>query len=226
MEILAKLLGSSIFGAIFGLIGNVVTAWSTAKARDQEIEILKLNNDHELLKLEKESEIMTKEAQAKIEVAREDTRGKEISGYMDSFLEAQKSEGQTLFRERYMEKLDGTWVAKFIAFVFAMVDIVKSTIRPVMTYYVIGATTWITWICWDVLTTSGQQAVDIVKALSIFDTVVYFILFMTSSVFHFWFVDRRTSKNVNKLLSNGRPTRMMDKGNIVSNGVNIGDVDI
>lgn len=179
-------------GAITGLVGPIVTGITNYKMKKLDMEQRAKDQAHEIALISAESTAMIEETKAKIEVVKEETKGAVELEEARAYVTSQTSEVPA-FKESYMQMLP-KWVQSVIAAMFAFTDVLKGTARPVLTYYVMGAATWVTYLCWNILDQKGIAALDAVKALDLFEKVVYFILYMATSAFTWWFTDRRTAK--------------------------------
>ncbi len=100
-------------------------------------------------------------------------------------------------------------IASVVAFLFGLVDFVKGLIRPTLTAYLCGVTTWVTWMAWEVMQKEGitftaEQAVEI------FQDTTSIVVYLTVSCVTWWFGDRRMAKTIMELKGADR-TKMDDK---------------
>ena len=132
------------------------------------------------------------ETEAQIELADADV-------YKASIESAQQAALSDVVHQKLME--GGTFsqaVATIVAFLFGMVDFIKRLIRPSLTAYLVGLTTWITWIAWDIMKLKGQE-LSTDQATEIFNTVTTIIIYLTVTVVTWWFGDRRMAKFLMRL---------------------------
>ena len=136
---LGNIFGSIGLGAITGLVGPIVTGFTNYKMK-------KLEQDHAVAMLNAESEAMKAEAEMKIEVTREETRGAVELEEIKAYTASQQPEPPA-FDKSYMNLLP-KWIKGVIALGFAGTDMIKKTVRPFLTYYVMICATWVTWLSW------------------------------------------------------------------------------
>jgi len=189
-----------VFGAITGLLGNGITAWTNYKMQ-------KIKNAHDIVIIEKETEAMIVEAEANIQIEKARIEGEVELTEASTFLEGIKEGNKQAFSDKWIDKLFNVegWVryisipvAVLIAFLFGMVDFLKALMRPGLTLYLTGCTTWITYLAWNILEKYGT-AITSVQAVEIFDQVVSIIIYLTVSSVTWWFGDRRTAKFLMRL---------------------------
>jgi len=188
--------GSIGLGAITGLVGPIITGITNYKMK-------KLEGQMRIDELKAESENMRLESQMQIEVTKEKTKGEVEIAELDAFKESIKQSGKSLFQESYMQALmrrKGTaWLGAIVASLFGFVDFLKGLARPVITYYLIGVSTWVTVIAYEILNKT-QGAITTEWAQGIFEKVILTIIYMTVSCVGWWFADRRIAKFMTKHL--------------------------
>jgi len=188
LEIITTLLG----GGLTGLFGSVITAFSNYKMQ-------KIKNEHEIAIITAESNAIVVESQAQIVVQKAKIEEEIQVAEVEALKESYKDQSTTLFDKSYMQSLMGSkwfsWIGAIIAFMFGLVDFMKQACRPVLTYYLVGASTWITVIAYKLLQEAmGQTPLALDKAYDIFNQVTYLILYLTVSCVTWWFCDRRMAK--------------------------------
>jgi len=191
---LANIFGSIGLGALTGLVGPIVSAWTAHVSAKLDLEKVKSKQAHDLAMVDAESKAMIAETQAQIQVTKEKTKGAVELEEARAYAASQKPLPPA-FKESYMSLLP-TWTQAVIATLFAFSDIVSKTVRPVLTYYIMGCATWVTWLSWSLVNKAGVDIITVTQALDLFDKVIYFILYMATSSFTWWFTDRATAKNM------------------------------
>lgn len=194
---IATFLTSSAFGAITGIIGNIFTQWTNLKIQREK-------NRHEENMMVVERENMQAEAEANIKITQATYEGKVQLADAEAFKESYKMLDKSLFSDVYMRKLmdngkwyyPRVWVGMILSFLFGLVDFLKHAARPILTYYLVGATTWVTILCYNIiiLASNGGAALNIVQALSLFEIIVSTLIYLTSTCVTWWFGDRRNAK--------------------------------
>ena len=193
----------TIFGGVTGIVGSVVTSVMNFKTQ-------KLKNKHEvemaqidLQRLDKEKEIMLAEAEANMRITEVETEAQielaDADVYKESMKAAQKDALSDVVHQKLMEGGKFSQViATIVAFLFGVVDFIKRLIRPSLTAYLVGLTTWITWIAWDIMKLKGED-LSTTQATHIFDSVTTIIIYLTVTVVTWWFGDRRMAKFLMRL---------------------------
>jgi len=189
-----------LFGAFTGLLGTGITAFTNYKMQ-------KIKNSHDIVLIKAETEAMKIEAEANIQIEKARIEGEVELTEASTFLEGIKQGNKQTFSEKWIDKLFSVegWVkyisipvAVLIAFLFGMVDFLKALMRPGLTAYLTGCTTWITIMAWDIMEKYGT-AMTSIQAIAIFDQVTSIIIYLTVSSVTWWFGDRRTAKFLMRL---------------------------
>lgn len=188
----------TILGGITGFVGNIVT--SVANYRMQ-----KLKNEHsremaklELDKMDKEKEFMLAEVEANLRITEVQTEAQmditDSQAFADSIKAAEKDALSETIQEKLIAKGGfATGVGVFISLLFGLVDFLKKLIRPSLTIYLVGLTTWITIIAWEVMETKNAEFTT-EQAKDIFDQVTTIVIYLTVTCVTWWFGDRRMAK--------------------------------
>ena len=184
-------------GAITGLVGPIVTGITNYK-------MLKEKNKHDVTMLEAESNAMIAETNALIQRDKIKTEGEIEVADAEAFTASIKEAGKSLFQESYMQKLmEGNKFAQglgaTICLLYGFIDFLKGLARPAITYYLIGMSTWITILAYDILTTT-KGGITAEWAMKMFEQVVLIVVYLTVSCVLFWFGDRRMAKFITKQL--------------------------
>lgn len=189
-----------ILGGITGLVGNIITAWSNYKTQK-----LKNEHDQEMYKYK------IQELGAKTDAAIKITEAK-ISGEVEladsaAYKESQEEGNKQLFAESWITRLfsvEGplSYVATPIALLLAMmmgfVDFLKGLMRPGLTLYLTGITTWLTYTAYMFLQKAGMEMTS-TQAYDIYNQVTSIVIYLTVSCVTWWFGDRRIAKFLMRL---------------------------
>ena len=190
---LLELLGSGVLGTLTGLLGTGITTIAGYFTQ-------KLKNKHDISMGELDLKTIKAEADASIKITKAKVEGEVELAEVDAMKTSYSMLSENLFDKSYMKYIMSkgwlAWVAVPIVLMFALVDFMKHLARPLLTYYLVGATTWITYILW--VTISGQPFTPI-EAMKLFNLVVMTIIFLTTSCVSWWFGDRRIAKFINRL---------------------------
>lgn len=205
-----------LLGTITGIIGNAVGGWFKYKERKLQITSQKIQNAHEIAMVKAETQAMIMEAKANIKITQAQVEGAIDLKDADAFIQAQKEGNKSLFSNKWIDalmKVQGWWrlitlpLASLIALLFGFVDFLRGLIRPALTVYLVGATTWITLLAWKIMQTSGLN-ITALQAVGIFNDVISVVTYLTVSAVTFWFGDRAMSKYI--MQAKGIDTKKLD----------------
>lgn len=178
MDIL-NLIANGLTGGLAGLLGSAISSYTKYKMTklqmEHEKEMIKIQM--ESMKLEKELAIATQKVISETEIAKA-----EMSSLQASYEELKK----TFFDSRLLE---GTpvWLKSFISLILVLVDALRATVRPIITYLLCGIFIWI-------LLNS-----DPLRLIDNSDRLVATSIFLTVSIVTWWFSDRNIEKFITKL---------------------------
>ena len=213
------MLFETIFGGITGLATAAITAVANYKNQKLKNEMEKFKAGHELNRMDKEMEIIKAETTAQVTITKAEIEGAIELAEMDAYKEAQKAGGRKMFSTSFAEKLiaiEGKWrvitvpIGSLVLLLFGLVDFLKALMRPGLTMYLTGMTTYITIIAYDILQQTGS-AITPEQAFAIFDQVITTVIYLTVTCVTFWFADRRMAKFLMRL----------NDGNLKGDGTNI-----
>lgn len=224
----------TILGGVTGLIGNVVGGIFKYKHAKLEKEMLGIRNQHELAMVTAETDAMIAEAKANIKITQAQVEGAIDMKDADAYMQSLKEGNKALFSNKWIDRLltidghmfnwtskDGkpksffSWkiftvpIATIIAFLFGMVDFLRGVIRPSLTVYLCGVTTWVTWMAWEIMKTNGVE-INATQAMEIFMETTSIVVYLTVSCVTWWFGDRRMAKTIMELKGADR-TKMDDE---------------
>jgi len=210
-----------ILGGLTGLIGNAFTTWFKYKNA-------KLEYEHKEKMVSLETQAMIQEAQMQIQVTKARIEGEVELADAAAFSVSQKVGSEKLFHEKWIDMLmqagKGKWYGfifslfgSIIALFFSVVDWLNAMMRPSLTLYLVGASSYITYLAWQIMQTHGINITSD-QAVAIFNQVTSTMIYLSVSAVTWWFGDRTMSKFLQKQgASNRKP---------VSTGTGGGDVDI
>jgi len=187
-----------ILGGVTGLIGNAFTTWFKYKNA-------KMEYDHDEKMIGLKSAAMVQEAQMKIQIVQAEIEGEIEVADAEAFTKSQEVGSKQLFHERWIEYLmtasEGKWyafilrfIASLISALFALIDFLNGLMRPALTIYLVGMSTWITKLSWSILEKAGVPALSAAEALAVFSQVTSTIIYLSVSAVTWWFGDRTMSK--------------------------------
>ncbi len=187
-----------ILGGVTGLIGNAFTTWFKYKNKKMECE-------HEENMARLETQAMIQEAEMQIQVTKSRIEGEIELADAAAYKESLKAGSEKLFSDKWIDMImyagKGKWygfIFKFLGMIiasgFAFLDWLRSFMRPAMTLYLMGATTWITMLAWEIVEKAQGGVIDVVTAMGILDQVITTVIYLTVSAVTWWFGDRTMSK--------------------------------
>lgn len=197
-----------IFGAATGLIGSITTAVSNYKVQ-------KLKNSHDVdkwgfekEKIKLETDAMVAEANMNMKIIETQVEGAVELADTEAYMSSIKHGNKNIFSDKWAERLFATtgWtkyiaipIGVLIAFLFGIVDFLKALIRPGITIYLMGITTWVTWMAWEIMQKADVTAITTIQATAIFNEITSVVIYLTISCTTWWFGDRRMAKFLTKL---------------------------
>lgn len=181
------ILSSGLGGIITGLVGPIAKGIIGLKQQKAEF-------DHEEKMVKAESNAAIAEAEAEIKKIETKTQGKVAIAETQAMSGALKDATKSVFGADYMKYLAdsgqaGRIIAAVIAALLGMVEALRRSIRPVVTLYMIGVTTWVTWLAYQVLEAT-EGAISGEFAQELFRMVIYTCVYLTVAIINFWFVNR------------------------------------
>jgi len=187
-----------ILGGVTGLIGNAFTTWFKYKNA-------KMEYTHKEKMVDLETQAMMKEAEMQIQVTKSRIEGEIELADAAAFTTSQKVGSQKLFHEKWIDMIMEAgkrkwtgWFYRFmgtmIAAAFAFVDWLNTAMRPTLTIYLVGGSTYITYLSWQILQKAGVEMITATQALDIFQQVTSTMIYLAVSAVTWWFGDRTMSK--------------------------------
>ena len=228
----------TILGGVTGLIGNVVGGIFKYKHAKLEQEMLASKHTHEIAMVTAETEAMIQEAKANIKITQAQVEGAIDLADANVYMESIKEGNKVLFSNKWIDRLltidghmfswtnkDGkarnifSWklftvpVATIVAFLFGLTDFIKGMVRPSLTVYLCGVTTWVTLMAWKIMQSSGME-ITATQAMEIFQDTTSIVVYLTVSCVTWWFGDRRMAKTIMEIHGGADRTKMDDEINI------------
>jgi len=187
-----------ILGGVTGLIGNAFTTFFKYKNA-------KMDYAHKEKMVDLETQAMIKEAEAQIKVTTARIEGEIELADAAAFDTAQKVGNKQLFAEKWIDMImanrDRKWTGWFfglmgtlIAAGFALVDWLNGMMRPALTMYLVGGSSYITYLAWQIMEQAGIATLTATQAMGIFQQVTSTMIYLAVSAVTWWFGDRTMSK--------------------------------
>lgn len=195
-----------ILGGVTGLLGNAVTAFMNLKT-------MKEKNKHEETMVGLESEAMKLEAEMNIAVKKAEVEGAVELADSDAYMESIKLGNEKSFSDQWISQLFAVegWMKYlsmpagiFIATMFGLLDFLKGFMRPGLTAYLTGMSTYITYLAWEIMQKHGIETMTSTDAVNIYNQTTSIIIYLTVSCVTWWFADRRTGKFVQDIYKNNQ----------------------
>ncbi|MGE4298919.1 MAG: hypothetical protein AB7E47_12900 [Desulfovibrionaceae bacterium] len=193
-----------LLGGVTGLIGTVWGGY--LKLKQQKLEM-----EHEREMLKAERELMLAEAEVNLKITQAQVEGEIQLADAKAYEVSQKVGNEKLFGSDWIDRLlavEGklsslaVFTAVFAAMLFALVDFWRAAMRPGLTMYLCGVTTWVTLMAWKIMQAANIQ-ITAAQAVVIFGDVTHTVTYLTTSSVTWWFGDRATSKALAKRLDKG-----------------------
>jgi len=187
-----------ILGGVTGLIGNAFTTWFKYKNAKMDIE-------HKEKMVSLETQAMVQEAQMNIQITKSKIEGEIELADSAAFTTSQKVGSEKLFHEKWIDMImaggERKWTGWFfrlmgtiIAGAFALVDWFNAFMRPGLTMYLVGCSTYITYMTYTILDKAGIGLLTATQALGLYQQVTSTVIYLAVSSVTWWFGDRTMSK--------------------------------
>jgi len=186
-----------ILGGVTGLVGNAFTTWFKYKNA-------KMEYDHDEKMVNLETQAMIQKTQAEIDVTKAKVAGEIDLADSEAFKTSQEVGSKQLFHEKWIDMImasGGKWTGWFfkflgtiIAIAFSFVDWLNAAMRPALTIYLLGGSTYITVLAWRILDKAGIPALTALEALALFSQITSTMIYLAVSAITWWFGDRTMSK--------------------------------
>ena len=188
-----------ILGGVTGLIGNAFTTWFKYKNARMEYK-------HKETMVNLETQAMIQEAQMNIQITKSRIEGEIELADAAAFTTSQKVGSEKLFHEKWIDMIMEAgkaskwtgWIYKIlgtmIAAAFAFVDWLNAAMRPTLTLYMVGGSTYITYLAWQIMQAAGLETMSAAQAIGIFTQVTSTMIYLAVSAVTWWFGDRTMSK--------------------------------
>ncbi len=187
-----------ILGGLTGILGNAFTTWFKFKN-------VKMELAHKEKMVDLETKAMIEEAKAQIQVTQARIEGEIELADAEAFQTSQKVGAEKLFHEKWIDMImEASKIEKWYSFFFkffgvmiasgfALVDWLNGIMRPALTAYLMGCSTYITLLAWKIMQTHGLD-LTADQAIGIFEQVTSTMIYLTVSCVTWWMGDRTMSK--------------------------------
>lgn len=199
MTAFLSMLSVAFSGGATGLIGVLFQRFFDLKAKQQDLELVRINNEHARLLAQMEVEKANRAAQASENVAEMQAEAQMRSAELDAQAKADEAAARVYIasvdadRATYLDAKTQSR-SKFARVMMTIVDSVRGLIRPVLTLYmVIIATVMFHWAK-DLAAPGGTSVVDTSKAADIIKSIIDTLLYLTTTCVVWWFGARTPAK--------------------------------
>jgi hypothetical protein len=177
---------TSILGVITGLGGSIATGIMNIKTQ-------KLKNDHDIAMIQAETSAMIEETKAKITITETEVAGELAKADQESFDTSQKLGNRVNINNSIIERLfERNWTTipgVLIVFLLALVDVLRSGMRPAITITLMIVTTYLTYNSIEIVVQNG----DVFTPEQVFE-MMNNIVYLTITVISWWFGNRAQEK--------------------------------
>lgn len=194
-------LGSGVFGSVIGLVGNWLNQRAIRKTEE-------MKNAHEIAMVNAQIGMMKAQTDAAIKI-----NTAKIQGAVD--LQDSKAYG-TVITVANEKSFSDTWVdylfavqgrlryvsvpmAFFIMGPFALVDIIKGFMRPVLTLSFTIAYGYLAYTAYGILQQKGFDTLTPDQAVLYFTLAMDTCIMLTTTCVTWWFGDRRAAKSIGRM---------------------------
>jgi len=195
-----------LLGGATGLIGNVVTGVMNYKTLQTKL-------SHEAKMVALNTAALKEKANLQIQLEQEKTQAEVEKADSQAYVESIKTGSERLYGSELIDKLFkvegkmGTFFATPVAIVlsilFGFVDWFRCIMRPAITAYLVGLSTIITYMSWDILQQQSNASISSEQALSLFHSTISIVIYLTVTSVTWWFGDRRMAKFLQQMYPEG-----------------------
>jgi len=181
---LLSIVATALTGGATGLIGSIGMAVL-------EYKNTQLKMKHEIAMSEQRSKETIVEAEANIKVAKVNADMEMETAAADAFVKSMEQANEPLFDKSYFRYIPD-WAKGWVAVMFALVDIIKGTIRPFLTYSLTGTLAVLLAVAY-----SKDPAGFWAEVLKMVPIIIHTIVYLATTTTLWWFGERMT-KNLRK----------------------------
>jgi hypothetical protein len=210
----------TILGGVTGLLGNLVGAYFKYKDAQIQVDLQKAKFQHELAMVSAETQAMIMESKANIAITRANVEGAIELEDAKAYAISQQEGNKNLLGQDWITKMlavEGKYAkplavgaAVIIATAFGFADWLKGILRPGLTLYLTGVSTWVTYKAYEILT-ANQAVLGTAQSVAIFSNAVDVVTYLTVSCVTWWFGDRRLSKRYAEMKGGADRTKIDDE---------------
>ncbi|MGC2166365.1 MAG: hypothetical protein WA632_10155 [Gallionella sp.] len=199
MSGILSVLGVVFSGGATGLVGVLFQKFFEYKAKQQDLELVRINNEHARQLAQMDVEKAKTAAQATEHVADMEAEAQMRSAELDAQARADEAAARDYAasiesdRATYSDpKLQSR--SKFARNMMTIVDSVRGLIRPVLTVYLVIIATVMFFWAKDLAAPSGASVLDPASAAVIVKSVIDTLMYLATTCVVWWFGVRPTAK--------------------------------
>lgn len=181
LTLLGTLISGVLSGGATGLLGVLLQRWFDLRSKAQDLEILKLQHEQALALARIESERAAIRADADMYAADRAAEAREAAADAQALAASYGADRATYLDPAAQRR------SAFARAGFALVDIVRGLIRPILTAYLVVLCTWM--FLW-ARELAGEQPLTPADALNIIGQIIATILYLTTACVLWWFGSR------------------------------------
>lgn len=191
MDQIGSLLLSVVSGGATGLVGVLIQRWFDFKAKQQEIDIVKLNHANSIalagIESAKAQKVAEVRANADVDMADSDMQARQAEADSRSLV-ASFEHDKAGYLDPAAQRRQG-WVGATVTMLMGLVDFARGILRPGMTIYLCGVTTWM--LMWaQSLVERANVALTAADVAPILLQIVSTILYVFTTAALWWFGTR------------------------------------
>lgn len=199
MTAFLSLLGVIFSGGATGLIGVLFQRYFDFKGKQQDLELVRINNEHARLLAQMDVEKASRAAQATEHVADVQADAQVRSAELDAQAKADEAAAKAYVasveadRATYLDPKTQSR-SKFARIMMTIVDSVRGLIRPVLTIYLVVISTVMFMWAREIAAPGGASVIEPVKAAEMVKSIIDTLLYLTTTCVVWWFGVRPTAK--------------------------------
>lgn len=194
-----SLLGVIFSGGATGLVGVLFQRYFDYKGKQQDLELVKINNEHARLLAQMEVEKANRAAEATERVADIQAQEQQRAAELDAQARADEAAARSYVasiesdRATYLDAKAQSR-SKFARVMMTIVDSVRGLIRPVLTIYlVVVATVMFNWAT-QLDAPDGKSVINTAEAAKIVKAIIDTLLYLATTCVVWWFGVRPSAK--------------------------------
>ncbi len=190
LEIIATIFSSVVSGGATGLLGVLFQRYFDYKGKQQDLQLVQINNEHARLLAQMDVDKANRAAQATEQVAETQADAQVRSAELDAQAKADEAAARSYVasieadRATYLDpKVQAR--SKFARVMMTIVDSVRGLIRPLLTVYLVVLATFM--YNWASNLAGAEHGISAADAGLLVKTIVNTLLYLVTTVVVWWF---------------------------------------